>query len=112
MEEQIISYPFGAVDSQSVAYAATVEVPVRNQKTIVDISEMSGDMTVNLDNGEELRPGAELIINTKSDATARTVTLGTGIAGTSVAGTIDKTKVFTFVYDGENFLHTGTNQID
>jgi hypothetical protein len=112
MDEQIISYPFGAVDSQSVPYAATVEVAVRNQKTMVNIGEMSGNMTVNLDNGKELRAGAELIVKTKSDATARTVTLGTGIAGTSVAGTINKTKVLTFVYDGVSFLHTGTNQID
>lgn len=112
MEEAVISYPFGPVDSQSVDSAADLTIEVLNQKTIVSVSEMAQNTTLNLSINPDLNAGAELIVTAKSDATARTITFGNGITGVPVVGVIGKTKVITLVYDGVTFIHTSTNQID
>jgi hypothetical protein len=112
MAEKTISYPFGAMDIQSIAYAASIEIPVTNQKTLVEVAEMTGAVTLTADISEELYAGAELIVKLKSDGTARDATLSTGFAGTTVAGVISKTKYATFVYDGSKFVHVATNQVD
>jgi hypothetical protein len=109
---KVINYPFGEMDVQSVDAAATIELEVENQKTLVNVSEMAAAATINVTASPELKAGAELFIKLKSDGTARAVTLGTGFTGTSVAGTISKTKIASFVYDGSKFIHTALNQID
>ena len=109
---QVISYPFGAIDSQSKDYAAIVAATIENQKTIIEIAEMTGNLTLNLTIAESLNTGAELLVKLPSDTTARAVTLGTGITGTAVAGTISKTKYASFVYDGTAFVHVATQQVD
>src|SRR5690606_36635832 len=105
--------PFGAADVQSVSAAATVELKVSNNKTIVDMGEMSAAMTLDLDIDAELQAGAELHIKAKSDGTARDITFGAGFDAPVLAGVINKTKVQSFVYDGTAFLPIGAAlQID
>lgn len=110
--EHVISYPFGDMDVQSVDYAAAIELEIENQKTLVEVAELTGALALTAVASSELRPGAELIVKLKSDATARTATLGTGFSGTTIAGTISKTKYAYFVYDGTNFVHLTLNQVD
>jgi hypothetical protein len=110
--EKTISYPFGEMDVQSKAFAASLDIDVDNQKTLVEVGELTGAITLVAKPNPELRPGAELIIKLKSDATARAATLSTGFAGTTISGTISKTKYAYFVFDGTNFVHLTTNQVD
>jgi hypothetical protein len=110
--EHVISYPFGNVDAKVIDYSATINIEVENQKTIVAIGELSGALTLTAEASAELKVGAELIVKLKSDGTARDTTLSTGFEGTTVAGVISKTKVACFVYDGTNFVHISTNQVD
>jgi len=109
---QEISYPFGEMDVQNIDYAASIEIAVKNQKTLVVVGQMTGALTLTAKPVADLRKGAELIVALASDATARAVTLSTGIKGTSIAGVISKTKYAYFVYDGTNFVHLSANQVD
>ena len=112
MTEPTISYPFGELDKQSKAYAATIALTIKNQKTQVEVAELTGDLTLTATAASDLRAGAELLVKLKSDTTARAATLSTGFLGTSVAGTISKTKVAKFEYDGSKFVHVSTQQVD
>jgi hypothetical protein len=110
--DKTISYPFGEMDVQAPAYAATIDLAVVNQKTLVNVAQLTGAVTINAVADAGLRKGAELIISTQSDGTARAVTLGTGFKGVAISGTISKTKVATFVFDGSLFVNTGLIQVD
>jgi len=99
-------------DIQTLDYAATLAVTLSKQKTIVNVAEMSGAMTVNLTIGAGVKAGAELVMKLKSDATGRTVTQGTGMTGVAIAGVNSKTKYATFIYDGTTFVHVATQQVD
>jgi hypothetical protein len=112
MQEPTLSYPFGRIDKQSVDFAAAIELDIRNQKTLVEVGTMSADCTLTANPAHDLEAGAELIVKLTSDATARAATLGTGFTGTSIAGTISKTKYAAFVYDGSKFVHLSTNQVN
>jgi len=107
-----VSYPTGAMNIKTPAYAATQAVTVESKKEYINLGELTGATTVNLTVPADQPAGAELFIKAKSDATARTVTLGTGFVGTAQAGVISKTKLMYFVYNGTAYEHVSTNQID
>lgn len=102
-----VSWPFGEAEIQTPAYAATLEVTVKNQLTIVDVATLSGAITINLAIDDQVRAGALLQLQLTSDATARTATLGTGFLALAISGTISKTKVANFMYDGTQFVPVG-----
>jgi tetrahydromethanopterin S-methyltransferase subunit F len=99
-------------DVKSIAYAASVEIPVTQQKTIVTIGTLTGALTLTTDVDASVKAGAELHVVLTSDTTARDTTLSTGFTGTTVAGVISKTKIASFVYNGTNFLHVATQQVN
>lgn len=103
-----IKWPFGAADSQTITTAATIEIPVTNNRTIVKLSAaMAAAMTINLAIDDEVEAGADLFIEAGSDGTARAITFGTGMEGASLSGTISKANVIHAVYDGEVFQVVG-----
>jgi hypothetical protein len=110
--DKVISYPFGEMDVQSKDYAASVELAISNQKTLVIVALLTGAVTLVATPSTDLKKGAELIVKLQSDGTARAATLSTGFTGTSIAGTISKSKYAYFLYDGTNFVHLSTNQVD
>lgn len=103
---------FPIADVQSKDYAATIAVTVNEMFTVVNVAEMTGAPTVNVTIDSQVTAGAILLMKLQSDTTARNVTLGTGLTGTTVAGVISKTKYAMFVYDGTSFIHVATNQVD
>ncbi len=111
---QVVSAPFGASDTQTPAYAATLAVTITNQITFLSLAAaMTGALTLNLTIDSQVKKNAKLVCEFLSDGTARTVTFGTGMAVGTMAGVISKTKMIEFVYDGTIFvpLSSGT-QID
>lgn len=110
--DKVISYPFGEMDVQAPVYGATIDLVVENQKTLVNVGQLTGALTLNVAPSSELKKGAELIVSLQSDATARATTLGTGFVGVAIAGVISKTKVATFVYNGATFVNIGVIQVD
>ena len=111
-QTQYARYPFAAADSQSVADAATIAVTITNSVTWLAIDQLAQDSTLNLTITDGIPVGSLLYVKAQSDATARALVPGTGMTGTSVSGTINKTKIASYFYDGTTFKHIGTQQID
>lgn len=111
MTDKVISYPFGKMDIQNVDYASTIDLTVKNQKTLVEVGQMTGNVTLNV-TPDDLDAGAELIVKLESDSSARDVTLNTGFLGTTISGTASKTKYAYFDFDGTNFVHIATQQVN
>ena len=99
-----IKWPFGPADSKTVADSATIAVDIDNQLTFLAIDTMAQNSTLNLTVDAEVTAGARLVITAGSDATARSLTPGTGMTGTAVSGTISKSNVIDCEYDGSTFV--------
>lgn len=96
----------------ALVYAANMELNVSESRNIVTVA-MTGNGTLALSADAKPVLGDEIVIKVSSDATARTLTFGDGFTAPALAGTINKTKVQTLVYDGANFIASGASvQID
>ncbi len=105
-------FKIGSAVVFALASAAAIELETSESKSVVTI-DLEEDATLALSSDALPSPGDELILKVSSDATARDLTLGTGITAPVIAGVINKTKVQSFVYDGGNFIATGAPvQID
>lgn len=95
-------------DYQAPAYAATLNLKLQAARSFIQVAQLTGAMTVN---AETTRPqiGDEMTLIFAADGTARTVTLGTGFAGsaTTVVVAISKKATATFVFDGVAWIETG-----
>lgn len=89
-------------------YALTISQPI----TIAKFTELSAAMTVNLTITSGIQKGAMLYIYIDSDATGRDVTGGTGTCTSVMAGTSNKNKWGTWVYDGTIFNLISVYQIN
>jgi hypothetical protein len=113
MTEAVIQYPFGAADLQTLAYAATQAVTISNESTILKFDILTGDTTLNLTIGAQIRKGAQLLLVVPATNNADDITLGTGIDGANIVGVAGKTKTQGFIYDGTSYKPTGgSTQID
>lgn len=107
-----VKYPFGKADSLSADYAATIEVAVENQESVLTIGQLTGAATLNLDVDAEMAPGANLLIKTSVDGTNRVLTHGTGLTGAATTLTANKTYALSYKFDGSTFVHTGTQLLN
>lgn len=91
--------------AMAIVYAANMEAVVEDTRSIITIA-LTGNGALAL--GAAARPsiGDEIILKVSSDTTARDLTFGTGFTAPTLTGTISKTKVMSFVYDGSNFIAT------
>jgi hypothetical protein len=113
MTEAIISYPHGAADLQTPAYAATQALTISNECTILSFAILTGDTTLNLTINSTIRKGATLLIVAPATTNGDDITLGTGIDGPNIVGVTGKTKTQGFIYDGTSFKPMGASvQID
>ncbi len=113
MATQEISFPFGAADVQTPAYAATITATITDLLTVIQPGTLTGALTLNLTLDQNVRAGARILFIGLSDGTARTTTFGTGFTSPTLAGVISKTKAIEFVYNGTAFIATSVGvQID
>lgn len=73
-------------DYQTPAYAAAITVNITAEKTLVKVGLLTGAMTVNFGVGSSTLPpyvGDEIELLFVADTTQRTVTIGTGAAGSA-----------------------------
>lgn len=101
---EVIKWPFGKADKNSVAQAASMSYAITNAKTILDLGTLTQDSTLAITQAADLPVGADITITAASDGTARQLTLGTGFSGNAVAGTISKTKIIKAEYNGVAFV--------
>ena len=108
-----IEVTFPTAEALTPTVGATTAVTINRQVTCINLGELGAATTVNLTIASHVQTGAIIHVTAKSDATARAVTFGTGFTSPTLAGTISKTKVRSFIYNGLTFLPLGTElQID
>lgn len=109
---QVVKFPFGPADVQTLEDSDTIALSITNAKTIASVS-LGQAATINVTVVDDLPVGSELILKITSDATGRDVTCGTNLTGPVIAGASNKTKMAMFVFDGSAFLASAASiQID
>lgn len=109
-----IDYPFGTADEQALTATGDQDLTISNQVTILDgvTVEATAHRTINLTIGSNVREGAMILVQSKTNASENNV-FGTGITGLTVAGSAGTTKDFLFMYNGTAFVQACLNvQID
>lgn len=92
---------------QAPEYAATIALKLTAAKTLVQPALLTGNATVT---AETTRPkiGDELVVVFLADASARTITFGTGMAASAtLVVAASKRASATFVFDGAAWVETG-----
>lgn len=113
MTEQKINYPVGNADVQALAYAATQNIVISNEMTILAFAILTGDTTLNLTITPGIRNGARLLLIVPATNSADDVALGTGIDGPAIVGVATKTKTQAFtLYNGVFYPDGAVVQID
>lgn len=107
-----VKYPFGAADTLSAAYAATIAVAIDNTETVLTIAQLTGAATLNLTNNAELKAGNRLTILVSVDGTNRVLTHGTGLTGAATTLTASKSYALSYVFDGSTFTLTGVQLLN
>jgi hypothetical protein len=108
----VTKWPFGT-GPEVIALTATgaQAITVNNQFTIVDgvTVEATGNRTINVTLGDNLKVGALLLSTNKTNAT-ETTTYGTGITSAVTTGVSGKTINQLFIYNGTAFVAAGAQQ--
>lgn len=95
--------PFTHSQAITPAGAATA-VTIDGDRNVVDAGTLALDTTLNATIGANVKVGSSLLVKAASGAAAKTITFGTGFSSPTMAGTIDKSKAMSFVFDGTNFV--------
>ncbi len=108
-----VNYPFGAIDTKTIAAATTTAaITIDSAETIITTETMTGNCTLNLTVSSQVSAGAKLYLIFKSNAT-ETFTFGTAIEAPVITGVAGKTQTQGFVYNGTNFYPMGAKiQVD
>lgn len=108
-----LRYPFGKADVQTVTTATTIAQNVTDQLSYVKLSaNLTAATTINITPVGVL-DGAQLFVEVPCGATAYDVTWGsTFVTSPNLTGTINKTKVASFLYVNGKFVATGTQLIN
>lgn len=109
----MVKYPFGSADVMTVTTATTITVPVVNQVTYIKLSaNLTAATAINI-TPSNVQDGAMLFIEIPCGGTAYDVTMGsTSVISAVLTGTINKTKVASFVYVSGKFVSTGFQTIN
>ncbi len=107
--DPIVKWPFGDATVEVLAAAGVLAINIVNEMTIIDGASAiaTGNRTINLTVSPNVGIGAMIVLKMKTTA-VETMTFGTKMLGAVITGVAGKTKVTTFIYDGTNFINTGT----
>lgn len=109
----LIKYPFGAGSALAITATGTTAATINDQLTYVSsITTLTGNATLDITAGAELKAGAVLHLIVKTTGT-ETFTFGTLIEAPVVTGVAGKTWSQTFIYNGTTFYPAGAKiQVD
>lgn len=107
-----VHFPFGDAATLSLTATGAQALTVSNWFTYVDgvTVEATGNRTLNVTAGDQIKVGARVLVASKTNATETTI-FGTGITGATITGVAGKTITKEFVYTGSAFVAVG-EQID
>lgn len=117
--EAQVQYPFGAASFPAVTVISKVTaqaITVSNSLTYIDLGTIDTNKVLTVsaasvgayNSAYLIQKGAMLFIKATSDGVARSLTPSTGFTGVVLTGTISKTKVMQFIYDGAHFIECAT----
>lgn len=108
MTEQIIQFPFGNCDQQSITDAATSTVTISN--TYTQLRKTGGFAQavtgLSLSATDGLRKGAQVVVRIEQGATGRNVTFGSAgdtVTAPVLTGVANDIDVITLEWDGSAF---------
>jgi hypothetical protein len=106
-----IKWPHGPAETIALSATGSQAVTIDNNFTIIDgvTTEATGNRTIDLTISAELKAGALLQVNSKTNGTETTI-FGTGIDSATITGVAGKTKCQLFVYTGSVFVAAGAAQ--
>lgn len=106
-----INYPFGAAQSQTLTYEATVAIEVENAESMATLA-MTGAATINASTDANVPDGANLTLKVSADGTNRVLTFGTGFLANAFTVTANKSFALTFKKIGGTWTGIGTLQLN
>lgn len=107
-----VNFPYGDPTEAVVAATGTTALTIADQLTVITTPLLTGNATLNLTIGAQVKDGAMLFIVCSTTAT-ETFTFGTGIEAPVVTGVAGKTWSQGFVYNGTAFFPMGAKiQVD
>lgn len=112
---QVVKYPFGAADFSALTVDNdTLYATVNNSVTYLTLSDtLVGNTVMYATISSHIKAGDRLYIRSLNGATARTITWkSTYFKAANTTTTANKTKVYSFVFDGSVFVIVGTQQLD
>ena len=107
-----VNWPFGSGPAVIALTATGAQaITVNNQFTIVDgvTVQATGNRTINVTIGANVKPGA-LLLSTNKTAGTETTTYGTNITSAVTTGVAGKTINQLFIYNGTAFVAAGAQQ--
>ena len=95
-------FPFGLPNTQAVTGTGAQALTVFDHLTILELSSLTGNVTLNLTFDQNFAKGARMIIHTTQSATGRDVALGTGFAASAadLTGVSNDTDIIELYYNG------------
>ena len=98
----VTKFPFGAPDTQAIVGTGTNAVTVSDNLTILELSALTGAITLNLTFDQSIVKGSRMIIHAVQDTTGRNVTLGTGFAASAadLTGVASDEDIIELYYNG------------
>lgn len=92
--------------------SATSALVINQNYTYIDYAALDTNLTITATINNNVNKGALLFIETTADASARTVTFGTGLTSPALTNTASKTFITAFIYNGTVFKAYSQKQID
>ena len=101
-----IKYPFGAASVQAISGTGAQAAVIDDVFTLINVSSMTGAVTLNLTFETGLQTGAQVIIHVVQSTTGRNVTLGTGFADSApdLTGVASDEDILALVYNGTSLV--------
>lgn len=111
---EIVKWPFGPATTVALTAEGDQNLSIVNDLTIVDgvTVQATANRSLKLTVAAQVNAGARLFCKLKTNGT-ETTAFSTKMQGATLTGAAGKTKCVEFMYDGTNFVETGTPvQID
>ena len=102
-----VKFPFGPPDVQAIVGTGTKAVTVYDLLTVLNLSTMTGAITINLTFGDAYPVGARMIVHVVQDTTGRNITLGTGFAASAadLTGVASDEDIIELYYNGTSMVN-------
>ncbi len=99
-----VKFPFGEASSSAPAHAATHNIDITNQLTVLKFTSLAAAITINLLPSSELEVGAEVLIDVVQGGTGRNVTLGDNVVAPDLTGVANDRDTIRLMWNGTEFI--------